>query len=138
MVNAYIFNIKWPLDDKEVEIRIEPKTYHFLKIYRPNDFLNLSTVYEVLNNPNRIFAGLKRQHSNSNNKLCVVGKPKNWYIGGNDSSITPFPPNLVYLVFLNERNSIFEFRAEKADTEDALSPEDWKNRFSKRIWKKDS
>lgn len=132
------FKIKWPVGNSEIEIRIEPKDYNYFKLYRPNDFLNLSTAHEVLNNPNRIFSGLNRPHSNSSNKLCVVGKPKYWYIGVNISDTALFPHNLVYLVFLNERNSIFEFRAEEADIEDTLSPIGWKDRFGELIWKKNS
>ncbi|MGR3302020.1 MAG: hypothetical protein ACUZ8I_05890 [Candidatus Scalindua sp.] len=138
MVNAYIINIEWPVDGKKIQIRIESKYYERLLIYLPNDFLNLSTVHEVLNNPNRIFSGLNRPHSDSSNMLCFVGKPKYWYVGTSKSVSVPFPSNLVYLVFLNERNSIFEFRAEKADTEDPLSPIGWKDRFGERTWKKNS
>ncbi|MFQ5964687.1 MAG: hypothetical protein ACE5KZ_10410 [Candidatus Scalinduaceae bacterium] len=130
------FTIKWPVSNSEKEIRIEPKDYNYFMLYRPNDFLNLSTAYKVLNNPNRIFSGLNRPHSNSSKKLCVVGKPKHWYIGVNISDTALFPDDLVYLVFLNERNSIFEFGAEEADIEDPLSPIGWKDRFGERIWKK--
>lgn len=107
-------------------------------IHQPNDYINLATVHEVLNNPNRIFAGLNRPESDSSKMLCVVGKPKNWYVGKDGDITAPFPRNLVYLVFLNERNSIFEFRAEHADTEDPLSPEGWRDRFVERIWKRPS
>lgn len=75
--------------------------------------------------------------------LCVVGKPKKWFIGKSKkgkfkSVIAPFPSNLVYLVFLSERMSIFEYGAELTDIEDPLSPTGWKNRFVERIWKKNS
>lgn len=135
MTNAYTFEIKWTLDNKEIEIRIEPRYYHYLKIYRPNDFLNLATAHEVLNYPNRVFTGLNRLHSDSSKRLCVVGKPKYWNVGKKIGDTAPFPQNLVYLVFLNERKSIFEFRAEEADTEDTLSPVGWKDRFGELIWK---
>ncbi len=132
------FKIKWPVDDSEIEIRIEPAYYKRLQIYMPNDYLNLFTVFEVLQNPNRIFSGLCRRHSDSSKKLCVVGKPQHWYIGTKSSSNVPFPQELVYLVFLSERNSIFEFRAERSDTEDPLSPIGWEERFVELIWKKNS
>jgi hypothetical protein len=136
MANAHTFIIKWPVDGSKREIRVEPKYYEYLLKYLPTDFLNLFTAYEVVNNPNRIFSGLKRLYSDSSRKLCIAGKPHNWYIGKNEETAAPFPQNLVYLVFLNERNSIFEFRAEEADTEDPLSPKDWKDRFAKLLWKK--
>lgn len=135
MANTYSFRITWPINGKEVEIRIEPNYYKHLLIYCPNDFTNLFTVYEVLKNPNRIFSDLKRPCSDSSNKLCVVGKPRHWYVGVNNASAL-FPPGFVYLVFLNERKSIFEFGAEPSDTEDPLNPVDWENRFGELIWKK--
>lgn len=135
MANAHTFKIRWPVDGSEIEIRVELKYYDFLHKYRPTHFKNLFTAYEVLHNPKRIFSGLKRPHSNSSNKLCVVGKPKSWYV---KESGVPFPFEFVYLVFLNERRSLYEFRAEKADIEDPLSPEGWKTRFGKLIWKKNS
>lgn len=46
-----------------------------------------------------------------------------------------FRKTLYTYVFLNERKSIFEFRAEEADTEDTLSPVGWKDRFGELIWK---
>lgn len=137
MTNAYSFRITWPIDGKDVEIRIEPNYYKHLLIYWPNDFKNLEIAYEVLQNPNRIFSGLKRPYSNSSNKLCIVGKPRYWYVG-KESIYIPFPTNLVYLVFLNERKSLYEFRAEKSDIGDPLSPENWENRFRELIWKKNS
>ena len=135
MANSHTFKIRWPVDDNEIEIRVEYDYYKYLQIYWPDDFMNLITAYEVLQNPNRIFADLRRPHSNSSNKLCIVGKPHVWYVGETPVS---FPKDLVYLVFLNERKSLYEFRAEKSDIEDTLSPERWKIRFGKLIWKKPS
>ncbi len=112
-----------------------------VKIISPDvsaKFLNLSTVYEVTNNPNRIFSGLNRLYSDSSDRFCIVGKPKSWFVGESKSIEVPFPINLVYLVFLSERYSIFEFGAEKADKEDSLSPEGWRNRYGELIWKKTS
>ncbi|MFQ5962768.1 MAG: hypothetical protein ACE5KZ_00610 [Candidatus Scalinduaceae bacterium] len=137
MVNAYSCKIKWPVDGKEIVIRIEPAYFDFLKIYWPNDFINLYTVHEVLIKPNRIFSGLNRPYSDSSNKLCVVGKPLYWYIGNTNNKV-PFPSGFVYVVFLNERYSVYEFGAEKADTDDSLSPIGWRDRFGELIWKKNS
>lgn len=122
MTNAFSFKIKWPVDKREIEVRVELEYYKYLNIHRPNDFRNLATAHEVLNYPNRIFTGLNRPHSDSSKKkLCVVGKPRNWYIGRDANAVASFPTNCVYVVFLSERYSIFEFRAEQADTEDPLA-----------------
>ena len=137
LANAHTFKIRWPLDDSEIEIRIEPNYWEWLVKHWPHSFRNLQTAYEVLRNPNRIFSGLNRPFSNSSNMLCFAGKPKYWFVGESNSNV-PFPPGFVYLVFLNERKSLYEFRPEKADIEDSLSPEDFKNRFGELIWKKPS
>lgn len=138
LTNARTFKVKWPIDGTEKIIRVEFEYYDFLNISRPNRFLNLFTVYEVLNNPNRIFAGLKRPFSDSSKRLCVVGKPRYWYVGKENSSEVPFPSELVYLVFLSERNSVFEFGAEDADQEDPLSPVNYETRYGEILWKKTS
>ncbi|MCP4987905.1 MAG: hypothetical protein GY928_18190 [Colwellia sp.] len=138
MTNAHSFQIKWPVDKTEIVIRVEYKVWDFLFKYRPNEFLKLFTVEEVLKNPNRIFSGLNRQYSDTSQHLCVVGKPQSWrrYNRNNEIEIVPFPPNLVFLVFLNKRKSVSEFRAEEADREDQLSPENWENRYGEILWKK--
>ncbi|MBO1224441.1 MAG: hypothetical protein JYX80_08415 [Candidatus Scalindua sediminis] len=139
--NAHTFPIKWPIDGKEIEIRIELKYYTRLLFYHPNDFSNFHTAYEVLNNPNRIFIDLKRRFSNSKNKLCVAGKTRYWrkYVVKDNTSISVlFPPHLVYLVFLDEENYIIEHGAERADMIDSLSPRNCETRFGELLWKKTS
>lgn len=139
--NFRSFPIKWPIDGKVIEIRIELKYYAHLLFNYPNDFSNFHTAQEVLNNPNRIFIDLKRRFSNSENKLCVVGKTRYWrkYIVRDNGSISvPFPQHLVYLVFLDEENYILEHGAERADMVDLLSPRNCEIRFGKLLWKKNS
>ncbi len=135
MPNARIIPIKWPIDDSDLNIRIEEKYYRRLLIHQPNDFLNLATVHEVLHHPNRIFAGLNRPVIDSSKWRCVVGKPRNWFMGTDGKIAVPFPLNKVFLVFLNDRYSLTGFYAYSADSEDPLSPEGWRDRFAERIWK---
>lgn len=135
MTNAHLFKIKWPINDTEIIIRVEYDTWNFLQKYRPNEFLKLFTVYEVLNNPNRIFSGLNRLCSDTSNHLCFVGKPKTWQRYIEKTIVTvDFLTNHVFLVFLDERKSVIEFRAEEADREDTLSPENWEYRYGELIW----
>ena len=104
MTNAHLFKIKWPIDDTEIIIRVEFDTWNFLQKYRPNEFLKLFTVHEVLNNPNRIFSGLNRLYSDTSDYLCFVGKPETWrrYIEKNIVTV-PFLSNHFFLVFLDEK-----------------------------------
>jgi hypothetical protein len=138
LINAHSFKIKWPIDNTEIVIRVEFETWNFLQKCRPNEFLKLFTVHEVLNNPNRIFSGLNRLYSDTSNHLCFVGKPQSWrrYTGENEIVKVSFLPNHVFLVFLNERRTVYEFRAEEADREDPLSPENWEARYGELLWKK--
>ncbi len=117
MTNAQSFKIKWPIDNTKITVRVEFETWNFLYKCRPNEFLKLFTVHEVLNKPNRIFSGLNRLYSDTSNHLCVVGKPQFWsrYNKENVIITVPFPPNHVFLVFLDKRKSVIEFGAEEAD-----------------------
>ena len=135
MANAHTFKIRWPIDDNEIEIRIELAYWERLLKYFPTRFRNIETALGVLHNPNRIFSGLNRPLRDSSNMLCFVGKPRYWFVGTSGSNV-PFPTNLVYLVFLNERRSIFEFGAEFSDAEDPLNPENWRDRFGELLWQK--
>ncbi len=139
MTNAHSFKIKWPIDNTEIVIRVEFDTWNFLQKYRPNEFLKLFTVHEVLNNPNRIFSGLNRLYSDTSNHLCFVGKPETWrrYIK-NEIVTVSFLPGHVFLVFLNESRSVSEFGAEEVDRKDPLSPENWETRYRELLWKKNS
>ena len=135
MTNApLVFKAKLPPDGPEIEIRIEPKVYDRLRLYNPTDFMNLLTCREVILNPGKIFSDLKRPLSDSKDFLCVAGRPKTWYV--TETKKAPFPSDLVFLVFLNDRHSIYEFRAEALDGTDEFCPENYDWRFGEEIkWK---
>ena len=135
MANAYILNIKYPVDGQPLAIRFEPNFIEHLFKYHPVQFENLRVVKAVLLNPKRIFIGIKRAVSADG--LCFVGQPENWHV--RENKYLPFPKErLVFVVYLNDRNSVYEFRAEEVDFEDPLSPKDWKNRFGGLLWKSTS
>ena len=90
-------------------------------------------VIEVLDDPKRIFTGIRELNEGG---WCYVGRPKAWCV--REGRIVPFPSNLVYAVYMNDRMWVFEWRAERADSEDLLSPIDWKNRFAGRVWTSNS
>lgn len=132
MTNAHSFKIFWPLTNEEKEIRLEPSYYDRLLIYHPTHFMNLFAVHKVLNNPQRIFSGVRRPVTLGDEKFCVVGKPNKWYI--TETDLVPFPSDKVFTVYLNERFSIYEFGADAADYEDRASPKGYKNRFGELEW----
>ena len=98
--------------------------------YQPVQYENLRSVKHVLDNPKRIFSGIRELNEGG---WCYVGKPEKWYV--KERCEVPFPTHLVFAVYLNDRMAVYNFRAEKADTDDALSPINWKNRFGGLIWK---
>ena len=126
MTNAHILYAVDPRDLKrQVEVRIEFDTFNrwFKRFYQTRG-QNLRTAKEVLLHPTRIYVGLKRPFDQEG--WCYVGKPNQWYI---KETLVPFPENLVYAVYLNDRRSVFDHYPEDADASDSLSMHDWENRF---------
>lgn len=131
--SAHILTIDNPADGVKIDVRFEEDDLKRIYKYQPVEFQNIEVaVIKVLKNPTRIFKGIVRPVSSDG--WCFVGQPDEWYIRKN--ILVPFDKNkYVYAVFLNDRMSVYNFRAEYRDPEDLLSPKDWKNRFLNLIWK---
>ena len=95
-------------------------------------YQNLCAVDEVFKDPLRIFSKI-RIHSDGG--WCYIGRPKTWYVSENVTS-QPFPSNLVYAVYINDRMVLQGHRAELVDREDKDSPNGYKFRFGVLKWKK--
>jgi hypothetical protein len=117
--------------------RIDAIIPHFLieKYYtfHPTRYENLRAAKRVLENPLRIFSGVR---AFTQGGWCFTGRPAQWHI--KETVVAPFPYNLVYAVYLNTRYFVYECRAEKAATDDSECPEDWRNRYEALIWKNTS
>lgn len=109
----------------KIAVRLEQDTLQYWYKYKPTKWKNVLTAKHVLDNPLRIFVGIRR--SFSENGWCYVGKPRTWFIRENEK--VAFPQDLVYAVYLNDRKAIYDHIAEVADVKDLNSPEDWENRF---------
>lgn len=123
-----------PLDPgsgNTTEVRFPSDFVERLNKYRPVDFQNLRTVAKVFDAPNRIFYGLRELHEGG---WCYVGKPNEWWI--REDVIVPFPPNMVFAIYLQQDLWVYTFRAEYADTNDPLSPQGWDQRYQKLVWKR--
>ncbi|OHB77286.1 MAG: hypothetical protein A2Z25_10540 [Planctomycetes bacterium RBG_16_55_9] len=90
---------------------------------------NLRAVKEVLENPKRIFWGIRAY---SEGGWCYVGKPTELYIKENEK--TDFPPNMVFAVYLTEKYEVFDWISEYMDEEDNLSPKNWRERYRSLVW----
>lgn len=102
-----------------------------LRLYKINPvaYENLTCAKDVLENPRRIFEGT-REHQTGG--WCFVGGPGEWHI--RQDVIVPFPRNLVFAVYLNPSMVVYDWRAEKQDPDDPLSPLGFGERYRRRIW----
>jgi hypothetical protein len=95
----------------------------FLKTRRTR-YMNLTCAKQVLNNPQRIFEGIREYEQGG---WCYAGKPTEWYVG--DVAEVPFPDGLVFAVYVNRRLEVYHWRAEKCDRDDRFCPIDWRTRY---------
>ena len=94
---------------------------------------NLRAAKFVLDNVQRIFAGVREFNEGG---WCLTARPTEWQL--REGVIAPFPRTLVYAVYINHRQVLYEWRAEKVDAEDDLRPFDWRRRYEAMIWKRTS
>ncbi len=101
--------------------------------FSPVRYENFRVAKEVLENPQRIFSGIRQFNEGG---WCFTGKPESWYI--RQAVQAPFPNNLVFTVYLNSNYYVYEARAEACAEDDFLCPKDWKNRYGALVWKKNT
>lgn len=105
---------------------------NYYKFY-PVRYENFRAVRHVLAHTERIFTGIRRFNEGG---WCFTGKPRLWYI--REGVEVPFDDTLVFTVYINPRLVVHEARAEKADQDDGMCPDDWQNRYGGLIWKNTS
>lgn len=107
----------------------------YLQFYKfsPVKYENLMIAKFVLENPLRIFSGVRQFNDGG---WCFTGKPASWYI--EEGVRVPFPDHLVFAVYLNAAFYLYEARAERCASDDKLCPNDWQNRYKALVWKNTS
>jgi hypothetical protein len=95
-------------------------------------YYELLSVAEVLKGPEFIFEGLQRD--GQENAYCYIGKPQQHGSGWQG----PTERNMVFLVCVTERFTIFEWGWEREDENNPGLPFDTKRRFKKVKWKHSS
>jgi hypothetical protein len=100
----------------------------------PVDFENLRAAKYVLENPERIFFGVR--DFNDGDWWCYTGRPPEWYVKENVTA--PFPKNKVFAVYLNPRMQVYGCTAEHAADDDPLCPVNWQTRYRGLRWKSTS
>jgi hypothetical protein len=128
---VYKINIINPENTAQTTCAVIPYDV-YLNAYKfmPVVYENLRAAKYVLENPYRIFAGIRRFNDGG---WCFTGRPDRWHI--KESTMANFPDHLIFAVYLNPSLCVYEWRAEKADPDDPSSPEGWKDRYKALIWK---
>lgn len=101
--------------------------------YSPVAFENLRAAKYVLENPKRIFFGVREFNEGG---WCYTGRPVEWFI--KERTVVPFPDGKIFAVYLNPRRQVYECRAEYAANDDPLCPIQWQERYRGLIWKSTS
>lgn len=101
--------------------------------YSPVDYENLRAAKHVLENPKRIFFGVRVFNQGG---WCYAGRPAEWCKMAR--AVVPFPKDKVFAVYLNLNMHVYECRAEYAATDDPLCPRGWQERYRGLTWKSTS
>ena len=106
-----------------------------LRLYKdsPVDYENLRAAKYVLENPKRVFFGVRVFNQGG---WCYTGRPAEWCI--KERVIVPFPKDKVFAVYVSLRMYVYECRSEYIDPNDALCPVDWQKRYRGLTWKSTS
>ncbi len=99
----------------------------------PVRYMNLKAAKEVLQEPQRIFYGVREYNQGG---WCFTGRPATWHI--REQIEAPFPEDLVFAVYMNPLLYVYETRAEYAAEDDTLCPKDWQARYGGLVWRNTS
>lgn len=124
-----------PLDPMgtKIEITIPGDLIERFHKTEPVKYENFRAVKKVLDNPLRIFSGVRTFNEGG---WCYVGRPDVWCV--RERVIMDFPKHLVFAVYVNPAMFLYEFRGERADSSDPLNPINWEDRYGGVVWKSTS
>jgi len=117
----------------KISVIIPHRIYSRAYKYNPVKYENLRLAKEVLENPKRIFWGI-REHNEGG--WCYVGRPQRIYVAIN--RVIDFPKDKVFAVYTNPKFTVFDWCAEYADDNDEFSPKGWEERYRSLKWKSTS
>jgi len=103
------------------------------RVYKYNSvkYENIRCVKEVLENPKRIFWGI-REHSEGG--WCYIGKPTKLYI--KENVVIDFPKDKIFAVYIDDRFVVFDWILEYIDDKNKLNPKNWEKRYRSLVWPK--
>lgn len=99
--------------------------------------LNLRTAMEVLENPLRIYHGIRDPRTEERSGWCYIGKPP--FVVDYEGRKIAFPDGKLYTVFLNERYDVIDWGKENEDPQSSgrLRDEELgteRSRFGELVW----
>ena len=105
------------------------------RVYKtaPVRYENLRAAHFVLGHTERIFAGIREYQEGG---WCYTARPEEWCVAPKVTA--PFPEGRVFAVYVNSRFVVYEWRAERSDPDDPLSPLGWRDRYRSLVWKRTS
>jgi hypothetical protein len=133
MGQNYIFQIVDPTNPTgpKIDAILPHGVYLNAFKYTPVVYENLRAAKFVLENPERVFSGIRAFNDGG---WCFTGRPAVWHV--RETMTAPFPDNLVFAVYLNPGMRVYEWRAEEGAKNDPNCPLDWENRYNALIWKR--
>lgn len=93
-------------------------------------FYRIQLIPEVLLNPLAVFEGWDRPGHDRD--FCYVGIPSKDV--RSESIEVPAPPGMAFLVFVTARGNVTDWRWEVTDTAIPGYPENWRQRFGRKLW----
>lgn len=124
-----------PTDGTLYELTLSHDRVRSMALRGRGAILEASRLVEyVLQHPTAIFEGIRRDVDDPRYGAgwrCYCGTPPCAYDDRGDE-INP-PPGRVYLVFVNDEEVVYNWRWDRADSENARLPYDHENRFRERL-----
>ena len=123
-----------PAGEGRVVLRVSRERADRLLKHYPIKFFQLRTVRDVVRRPERIYWGLRDEDSEDRHGWCYVGFPTR--VADGPSSSYLLPRERAFLVFVDRRKRIYDWRLERTDPEDPRAPEGASLRFGGLAWPK--
>ena len=131
VTRSFLQPIRNPKDLDGPQVQAVLPGWLVLKTYKYQEarYHNFRVVMEVLKDPDHIYSGIRNHNDHF---WCFSRKPEHWY--NKDGHRIPFPKELVYTVYLNDRYEIFDFFPRDALSKDSTYCKDHEQTFGAVIW----
>lgn len=128
---CYEFEAFNPAGDAPLRFSLSTKVIaEFNKLHSGRKSLDAAMIPEVLAKPTAIFMGLKRENMGDGISYCGVAKTR--FL--DKYTTVPFPPDRVFMVFINEKDEIFDWDMTREDPGFTHFPINCDDRFINLLW----